>query len=178
MRLSSTFVREIAGKVPLLQPGEVSTGEGDESRTAGEPRERAPVVHPVVVTAPVLPEPASPPEAREAVETAVASAGFNEAIVKRFGRPVLLVRNDTFEVPASDTWKAILFPYKSRLDAAIPSVGRVELVSSVPPYIGTAWMITKEIAVTPPRRPGVRSATGKRLGHPPEPDRARIPGEG
>jgi hypothetical protein len=132
------LAQEIARKVPLLQPSEVATGGAEESTTAGAPRPRAPVAQPVIVTAPALPGPASAPAAREAVEAAVASAGFNEAIVKRFGRPVLLVRNDTFEVPASDTWKAILLPYKARLDAAIPCVGRVEVVSSVPPYIGTA----------------------------------------
>ena len=143
------FAREIAQKVPLfLQPGEVPTGGGPESTTAGAPRAPAPVVQPVVVTAPVRSEPTSALDAREAVMDAVATVGFNEAIVKRFGRPVLLVRNDTFEVPASDTWKAILLPYKARLDAALPSVGRVEIVSSMPPYIGTAWMITEDIAVT------------------------------
>jgi endonuclease G len=142
------LAQEIARKVPLLQPSEVATGGSEEGTTAGAPRPRAPVAQPVIVTAPALPEPASAPAAREAVEAAVASAGFNEAIVRRFGRPVLLVRNDTFEVPASDTWKAILLPYKARLDAAIPCVGRVEIVSVVPPYIGTAWMITQDIAVT------------------------------
>jgi endonuclease G, mitochondrial len=142
------LAQEIARKVPLVQPGERATGGAEERTTTGALRPRAPVAQPIIVTAPALPGPASVAAAREAVEAAVARAGFNEAIVNRFGRPVLLVRNDTFEVPASDTWKAILLPYKSRLDAAIPCVGRVEIVSSLPPYIGTAWMVTQEIAVT------------------------------
>ena len=87
-------------------------------------------------------------ELQEALRTVVAENGANEAIVRRFGRPALIVRNDTFEVPASDTWRALLFANKSRLDTAIRSVGRVELVGMMPPYIGTAWMVGPDIAVT------------------------------
>lgn len=157
-----SLAREIAGKLPLLQPGRVGTGgalpQGSTESTTlelasataagGDGRETPPVL----VAEPVRPVPESATDAREAVEGVLPPsegvAGFNEAIVKRFGRPSLLIRNDTFEVPASDTWKSILFPHKSKLDAAIPSVGRVEFVSSLPPFVGTAWMITPDIAVT------------------------------
>lgn len=146
------LVREIASRVPLLQSEQSQGGAGGESTiegaTTGGSGARTITERPLVVSSPAQPETESAAGAREAVEAVVASVGFNEAIVKRFGRPVLLVRNDTFEVPASDIWKGILYPYKSKLDAAIPSVGRVELVSSVPPYIGTAWMIARDIAVT------------------------------
>ncbi|MGH9881109.1 MAG: trypsin-like serine peptidase, partial [Pyrinomonadaceae bacterium] len=148
------LVKEIAGKVPLLQTWLAPTAIGGresairESAVGGGAATGTVPMAETRVTAPALTTPGSGPEARNAVESAVSSAGLNEAIVKRFGRPVLLVRNDTFEVPASDTWKAILYPYKSRIDAAIPRVGRVELVSAVPPFLGTAWMISKDIAVT------------------------------
>src|SRR5215213_4741996 len=38
-----------------------------------------------------------------------------EAIVLEFGRPALLVQNDTFEVPEADVWKGRLYPSKARL---------------------------------------------------------------
>lgn len=63
----------------------------------------------------------------ELIRERVSRSGNFEAIVMRFGRPSLIVRNGTFEVPASDTWKARLNPYKSMIDRAINSVGRVEL---------------------------------------------------
>lgn len=74
---------------------------------------------------------------------------FTEAIVRQFGRPSLLVRNDTFEVPASGTWRARLLPNKSKLDRAIRSVGRVEL-SNHPDFdwVGTAWVIAENVVVT------------------------------
>ena len=147
---NDALAQEIASKLPLLQTRAVRPRSPvPESAVSGQTGAgAAPAIETVVVTQPALPQGRSPQEARDAIETVVIGAGLNEAIIKRFGRPVLLVRNDTFEVPASDTWKAILYPYKSKLDAAIPSIGRVELVSAMPPYLGTAWMISKDVAVT------------------------------
>jgi endonuclease G len=153
------IAREIAGKLPLLRSRSRAFVDGQsvpESFSAGVNEgvlESAlpPPPPPVIVTEPLRLDTESADDAREAVDNLVPGTGlggFNEAIVKRFGRPALIIRNDTFEVPASDTWKALLFPHKSKIDAAIPSVGRVELVSSFPPFIGTAWMVTKDIAVT------------------------------
>lgn len=144
---------EIAGRVPLLQAGRSEVrrpGAAAEAFPGAGPAGAAlaPQAQPEAAFAAEQPNIESASEAVAAVNSAVSRAGINEAIVKRFGRPVLLVRNNTFEIPASDIWAATLFPNKSKLDAAIPSVGRVEMVSSVPPYIGTAWMITNDIAVT------------------------------
>jgi endonuclease G len=71
-----------------------------------------------------------------------------EAIVRRFGRPSLLIRNDTFEVPPADTWKARLYPTRSRLEHAIRSVGRVEVRGMSIPHVGTAWLVADGIAIT------------------------------
>ncbi len=71
-----------------------------------------------------------------------------EAIVLRFGRPSLLVRNDTFEVPALDIWRARLYPAKSKIDRAIRSVGRVEVTGIGATHLGTGWMIAPGVAVT------------------------------
>jgi endonuclease G, mitochondrial len=71
-----------------------------------------------------------------------------EAIVRRFERPALLVRRGSFEVPESDTWHARLSANRSKLERALASVGRVELANFRQPWIGTAWMIAPNIAVT------------------------------
>lgn len=71
-----------------------------------------------------------------------------EAIILRYGRPSLLIRNGTFEVPTTDTWRVRLYPSKRKLDAAIRSVGRVEVNDLSTPYLGTAWIIADGIAIT------------------------------
>lgn len=81
------------------------------------------------------------------IENATVNRGF-EAIVERFGRPSLLVKNGTFEVPSADTWKARLYPTQSRLDKAIRSVGRLELTNHSYSWAGTAWIIADGIVVT------------------------------
>jgi endonuclease G len=88
-------------------------------------------------------------EAADAIREKGARDGNFEAIVLRFGRPSLFVKNGTFEVPESDVWKARLNPYKTFIDRAINSVGRVELINhSDYDWVGTAWMISDDIAIT------------------------------
>ena len=60
------------------------------------------------------------------VGSALANDNALEAIVERFGRPVLLVVGDTFEVPESDEWKSRLTQTQDAIDHAIVRVGRVE----------------------------------------------------
>lgn len=93
------------------------------------------------------PEPELPSLPREDIAAAMTNASL-EAIVLRFGRPSLLIRNDTFEVPPSDTWRARLYPAKTRLDRVIRSVGRVEVDGIGATHLGTAWMVAPGIAVT------------------------------
>lgn len=78
-----------------------------------------------------------------------ATRPFSEAIIVELGRPVLLVQNDTFEIPTSGEWGSRLRPYKSKIDQAFRSVGRME-VEGHPTFdwIGTAWMISEDVAVT------------------------------
>jgi len=73
---------------------------------------------------------------------------LTEAIVLREGRPTLLARDDSFELPQLKEWKARLLPTKSKIDRAIRSVGRLEVGFSAAPYVGTAWMIAPGVAVT------------------------------
>lgn len=74
---------------------------------------------------------------------------LTEAIILNFGRPALLIQNDTFEIPESDEWKNRLYPTKSFIENAIKSVGKIELRNH-PNYkwVGTGWMITEDILVT------------------------------
>ena len=82
----------------------------------------------------------------------MAGAGSTaEAIViaDAFLRPALLVRNNTFEQPQADTWRALLNAHRPKIDAAIRSVGRLELKNHPTfPYVGTAWIISERVAVT------------------------------
>lgn len=72
-----------------------------------------------------------------------------EAIVKIYNRPALLVQNNSFEDPVSETWKQRLIPYRSKLEAAIRATGRIEIENH--PYsqwLGTGWMVRPDIMIT------------------------------
>jgi endonuclease G len=63
-------------------------------------------------------------------------------IVDQNIRPALIVRNNAFEQPALPTWKTLLNANRTKLERALLSVGRLELVGHPTlPYAGTAWMI-------------------------------------
>ncbi|WP_421857104.1 DNA/RNA non-specific endonuclease [Oricola sp.] len=76
-------------------------------------------------------------------------AGMTEAIIMRFGRPSLLIRDGTFEVPQSDTWRARLDPFRDVIDGAIASAGRIELKGH-PRFlwVGTGWLIDEQTIIT------------------------------
>jgi endonuclease G, mitochondrial len=71
-----------------------------------------------------------------------------EAVIIAIGRPSLLIRGDSFEVPKSDIWRSRLYPTKSRLQAAIRSIGRVEVPALSIPFVGTGWMIAPGVMAT------------------------------
>lgn len=71
-----------------------------------------------------------------------------EAIVLAFGRPSLLVRNGTFELPESTTWREILSLSRPRIEEAIARVGRIELINSEMDWVGTGWLIDEAIIAT------------------------------
>ena len=83
----------------------------------------------------------------------VVSAGVDTAeaiiIADAFLRPALIVRNNTFEQPDASNWRALLNAHRPKIDACIRSVGRLELRGHPTfPYVGTAWMIAEDVAVT------------------------------
>ena len=71
-----------------------------------------------------------------------------EAIVRKFGRPVLLVQNGTYAEPDSPTVKAQLLPHRARIDAGIARVGRVEFLNHAMSWAGTGWIVARNIVVT------------------------------
>jgi endonuclease G len=138
----AVLTEEMTRRMPALRrdmlPRAIIIPPGQTTPESAEPALALPAVFP-------LREGVAQPE--DALFAAADYAGI-EAIVRRFGRPSLLVRNNTFDVPAADTWKARLYPTKARLDRAIRSVGRIEIPALSVPHVGTAWMISNDVAVT------------------------------
>ncbi len=67
-----------------------------------------------------------------------------EAIVLRWGRPSLLVRNGTFEQAESPTWRAALEAARTRIEQAVARVGRVELLDHLTmEWAGTGWIVDR-----------------------------------
>jgi endonuclease G len=100
-----------------------------------------------------FPSTATTSEVLKGLENARSGApGINfqtETIVRRMGRPVVLVRDNTFEQPQSEVWCKRLNDVRASIDAAIMAVGRIE-VREHPDYswVGTAWIVADEIIVT------------------------------
>lgn len=76
-----------------------------------------------------------------------------EAIIRRFTRPVHLVQQSTFRsaadgAPESTEVSTILDDARSNLDAAIPSVGRIDLANHRLRWAGTGWLVGDGLVAT------------------------------
>ena len=71
-----------------------------------------------------------------------------EAMILRHLRPALLVRKNKIETPESPEIRKRLVPYLPKLEARVPSIGRIDFVNLGKPFGGTGWMITEDIIVT------------------------------
>lgn len=72
-----------------------------------------------------------------------------EAVVLRIGRPALIVRNGTFDVPESDIWKDRLAASRTLLEAAIASCGRIELKNHKElAWCGTGFLVRPNVFAT------------------------------
>jgi endonuclease G len=72
-----------------------------------------------------------------------------EAIILSYGRPVLFVRKNTFEIPMSDVWTDRLRAAQGFLEKIIPAVGRVEMRNHDElDWGGTAWLLREDVVVT------------------------------
>ncbi len=72
-----------------------------------------------------------------------------EAIVRRFGRPVLFIQQGTYAEPESEKWRGALEAARANLEAVIPSIGRIEARNHPTlPWMGTGWLVAPEVLVT------------------------------
>lgn len=71
-----------------------------------------------------------------------------EAIVRRYGRPSLLIFRDTYESANSAIWRQRLDAHQEAIEHAIRATGRIEVKGIKKTHLGTAWMIEDNIAVT------------------------------
>lgn len=79
-----------------------------------------------------------------ALEAAGASSMVLEAIVRRTGRPPLLVRNNKVELEALDALPAGTAGSIKAVEAFIPSVGRIEFINHDMAWGGTGWVVGKK----------------------------------
>ncbi len=94
----------------------------------------------------------------DAAESGSTSPAFPDAAAHAVAlfdiRPSLLVRDDSFELPASPVWRDRLIEAESAIRRAIPSVGRIDTKNhphsrtAEQAHIGSAWMIGENVAVT------------------------------
>jgi endonuclease G, mitochondrial len=89
-----------------------------------------------------------------AAQRAPTGVDLREAIVLQFGRPSVLIRRNsfgqqTFEFPESRVWMDRLEASRTRIEATIPAVGRLDLYG-MPGYtwIGTGWLVHEQVVVT------------------------------
>ena len=82
------------------------------------------------------------------IRTELCTWPVSESVVALTGRPVLLVRGDTFETPVLRTWASRSSAARSKLEAALPSVGCVELANSEGDFVGTGWVVADDVVIT------------------------------
>ncbi|HAG82099.1 MAG TPA: hypothetical protein DCL61_13260 [Cyanobacteria bacterium UBA12227] len=72
-----------------------------------------------------------------------------EAIILTVGRPVFLIKNDSFGKIVDLQWTEHLEKARTHIESAIKAVGRVDL-SYHPEFssVGTAWLVTPDIVIT------------------------------
>lgn len=71
-----------------------------------------------------------------------------EAMVQLHLRPVLLIRNNKIEAPASAEIRRRFMPFVNKLNSHVPSVGRIDFKKAGKLFGGTGWLIDDDIIVT------------------------------
>ncbi len=72
-----------------------------------------------------------------------------EAIVRRFGRPVLFIQQGAIAEAESETWRSKIEAARASLEAVIPAIGRIEARNHPSlPWMGTGWLVAPEVLVT------------------------------
>ena len=91
--------------------------------------------------------------ARVGREKPIEQLVMEESIALLRLRPVLPIKNDQLALEFrdeadKDKWEASLTPAMKVINAAIPSVGRIELTGSRYAWVGTGWLVEENILVT------------------------------
>jgi endonuclease G len=74
---------------------------------------------------------------------------WTEAVIRDFGRPVLLIRNNKIELPRSVAMRTRVLGARRVLEPQLPSVGRIEFVGHpTHRWGGTGWVIAEGVVVT------------------------------
>jgi endonuclease G, mitochondrial len=74
---------------------------------------------------------------------------LTEAVIKTYGRPVLLVRDGKLELPESAVIRQRILQAKAAIETRIPAVGRVEFEDTEEMYyFGTGWVIAENTIIT------------------------------
>ncbi|MEP7012175.1 MAG: serine protease [Acidobacteriota bacterium] len=74
---------------------------------------------------------------------------FLRNIVRLTKRPSYLIQADTFDVEAGDSWFQALTANRASIEAAIPSVGRVELLNHPDQKLaGTGFLVREDVIAT------------------------------
>ncbi|MBI4910727.1 MAG: DNA/RNA non-specific endonuclease [Acidobacteria bacterium] len=76
------------------------------------------------------------------------NSGVFEAIVRKVGRPPLLVKDGTYVKPPTKKLANQLEPNRSKINTVIAGTGRIEFLFHRMDWAGTGWMIDRNIAVT------------------------------
>lgn len=72
-----------------------------------------------------------------------------EAMIRVTARPALLIQKGKIEIPSLVEVRQRLLPFLPKLEARVPSVGRIDFRGmSSRPFGGTGWMITEDILIT------------------------------
>jgi endonuclease G len=75
--------------------------------------------------------------------------GHLEAIVEEDGRPVVFVIDDQFDTLLAPWTQLNADPVRSRINAVIPSIGRIEDISGgIPQHIGTGFVVGPNLMMT------------------------------
>ena len=72
-----------------------------------------------------------------------------EAIIRKFGRPVLYIQDGQVEEPDAPLWKDRIAKARENLQRVIPSIGRIELRGHPRfAWVGTGWMVAPRVVLT------------------------------
>lgn len=69
--------------------------------------------------------------------------------LRLYSRPVIQVQDHSFQLPPVELWRQPLEQARARIQAALPTVGRVDLAYHPrASWVGTAWLIAPGVVVT------------------------------